>query len=71
MNHRQHDWAKAEADFPNWPYQRAACDGTAIRCHPSWGEGVYEAQTKSVISPIAYSVRRSLRLRGITPIGED
>ncbi len=67
---RRLDWERAEADFDNWPLVGAACDGSPLRRHPSWGDGVYEIQSGAVISPIAYSVRRSLRARGIMPFGD-
>lgn len=60
-------WAEAEADFGNWP-QIGEAEGQPIRCDPEWGAGVYEKESGAVLSPVAFSVRRSLRRRGIEPL---
>ncbi len=67
---RMNDWRRAEADFDNWLISGVMSDGSAIRRHPQWGEGVFESQSEMVISPIAYSVRQKLRQRGILPLGD-
>lgn len=60
-------WEVAQAEFENWPQSGIACDGSAIRYDEEWGEGIREAETGMVISPVAYAVRRSLRRDGIEP----
>ena len=59
-NERARSWDIAVADFDNWPQVGLAEDGSPIRRHAGWGEGVREP-SGYVCSPIAYSVRLKFR----------
>ena len=65
------DWERAQADFNNWPIVGTACDGAFIRRDPSgWGDGVFEIESGTVLSPVAYSVRKELRERKVFCFGD-
>jgi len=67
---RQESWTKAERDFDHWPLSGTACDGSPIRRHEDWGDGVFERESGMVISPVAYAVRRALRAERVMPFGD-
>ena len=45
-------------------------DGSIVRNEPGYGHSVWERESETPITPIAYSCRQTLRDRKIKPIGD-